>query len=115
MPLGFALAIFTLDEGEVVLAGILPDARGQGHGLRLMQAVIEAARAAGLGRLFLEHAAENAAAERLYRELGFHQIGRRLGYYGSAQPSGARHDAVVLALDLAPPEPGSARRVDEEG
>jgi ribosomal-protein-alanine N-acetyltransferase len=113
-PLGLALAVFTLEEGEVLLTGILPDARGRGHGRRLMRAVIDAARAAGVRKLFLEHAEANAAAERLYRSLGFAAVGRRASYYGS-QPAGPRHDAVVLALDLAAPEPRPGARVDEGG
>ena len=98
MPLGFVLARFTLDEGEILLTGIHPAARGQGHGRRLMEAAIAAAREAGIARLFLEYAAPNAAAAALYRGLGFAQIGRRRGYYADA--AGQRHDAITLALEL---------------
>jgi ribosomal-protein-alanine N-acetyltransferase len=98
MPLGFVLARFTLDEGEILLTGIHPTARGQGYGRRLMEAAIAASREAGIARLFLEYAAPNAAAAALYQSLGFAQIGRRRGYYADA--AGHQHDAITLALEL---------------
>ncbi len=97
-PLGFALARFTLDEGEILLTGILPAARGKGHARRLMQAVIAAAREAGVARLFLEHAAPNAAAAALYGGLGFGRIGSRRDYYRDT--GGKPYDAVTMALEL---------------
>ena len=97
-PLGFVLARFTLDEGEILLTGILPGARGKGHARRLMQAAITAAREAGVARLFLEYAAPNAAAGALYRGLGFAQIGTRRDYYRDI--AGAPCDAVTMALEL---------------
>lgn len=113
-PLGFVLARFTLDEGEILLSGVVPEARGQGHGRRLMLAAIAAARAAGVRKLFLEHAAPNEAAARLYGALGFTQIGRRPHYYGPESRKGLRHDALTLMLDLAAAEPVPAARIDRE-
>lgn len=124
-PIGFVLARFTLDEGEILLTGILPTARNQGHGARLMAAAIAAARAAGIAKLFLEHAELNAAAARLYQRMGFVQIGRRLQYYGGHRPSpdaplASRYDAVtrmldLSALDLSRAEPAPSARVDTGG
>lgn len=98
-PLGFALARFTMDEGEILLSGVLPTERGRGLGKRLMLAAIEAARAAGVTRLFLEHAETNEAAAALYRSLAFSRIGRRHDYYVDA--AGRQHDAITLALTLS--------------
>jgi ribosomal-protein-alanine N-acetyltransferase len=111
-PIGFVLARFTLDEGEILLTGILPAARGQGCGGRLMQAAIAAARKAGVSRLFLEHAEPNQAAGALYRSLGFAPIGRRAGYYrapggmgaGGRAAGGRAADAITLALELPRPK-----------
>ncbi len=123
LPVGFVLARFTLDEGEILLTGMLPTAREQGHGARLMQAAIAAAREAGLAKMFLEHAELNAAAARLYQRLGFTRIGRRLQYYSGGFPTGedgdhdagtrpaARYDAVTLMLDLSAAEPPPTGRV----
>jgi len=112
LPLGFVLARFTLDEGEILLTGILPKARSQGHGTRLMRAAIAAAREAGLRKLFLEHAEPNLAAARLYLGLGFAQIGRRPQYYGGQLGAGERHDAITLKLDLSAAEPLGPARVE---
>jgi ribosomal protein S18 acetylase RimI-like enzyme len=45
--------------------------------------------------MFLEVRAGNLAARRLYRGLGFRDLGVRRGYYGPGQ------DAIVMELRLA--------------
>ena len=112
LPIGFALVRFTLDEGEILLTGILPAAREQGYGARLMRTAIAAAREAGIAKLFLEHAELNIAAARLYQRLGFVQIGRRLQYYSSHPASAGRYDAATRVLDLSAKEPAAIARVD---
>ena len=44
--------------------------------------------------MFLEVRAGNVAARRLYRQLGFRDLGVRRGYYGPGQ------DAIVMELRL---------------
>jgi ribosomal protein S18 acetylase RimI-like enzyme len=44
--------------------------------------------------MFLEVRAGNLAARRLYRQLGFRDLGVRRGYYGPGQ------DAIVMELKL---------------
>jgi len=98
-PLGFLLARFILDEGEILLTGIVPAARRRGHAAHLMQVLIESARTAGLRTLFLEHAAGNEAAGALYGRFGFSRIGRRRAYY--ERRGGGREDAITLRCNLA--------------
>jgi ribosomal-protein-alanine N-acetyltransferase len=98
-PIGFMLARFALDEGEIMLTGIVPEARRRGHASRLLQVLFEAARAAGIARLFLEHAAGNEAAGALYSRFGFTRIGRRRAYY--ERRGGGREDAITLRCELA--------------
>jgi ribosomal-protein-alanine N-acetyltransferase len=98
-PVGFLLARFILDEGEILLTGIMPAAQRRGHAGRLMRILIESARTAGIGTLFLEHAAGNAAAAALYGRFGFSTIGRRRAYY--ERRGGGREDAVTLRCSLA--------------
>jgi ribosomal protein S18 acetylase RimI-like enzyme len=98
-PLGFLLARFILDEGEILLTGIVPGARRRGHAARLMHILIESARATGIRALFLEHAAGTEAAGALYGRLGFSRIGRRRAYY--ERRGGGREDAITLRCDLA--------------
>ena len=97
-PIGFLLARFTLDEGEILLTGVIPEGQRRGHGQHLLEIVIASARDARITRLFLEHAAGNAAAARLYGRFGFAEVGRRGGYYRGA--AGERADAIVRALKL---------------
>jgi ribosomal-protein-alanine N-acetyltransferase len=80
---GFALSRGALDEEELLLIAVLPDYRGRGIGAALLQRFIEAARARGRGRLFLEMR-EGNPAHSLYRRFGFEPIGRRRNYYRNA-------------------------------
>jgi [ribosomal protein S18]-alanine N-acetyltransferase len=98
VPVGFALARFTLDEGEILMMGILPETRRRGHAARLILQVMTAARNSGVARLFLEHAASNIAAGALYGRFGFKPIGRRRAYY--ERRGGGREDAVTLSCQL---------------
>jgi ribosomal protein S18 acetylase RimI-like enzyme len=50
---------------------VTADCRGHGVGRRLLEAVEAKARASGCAKLTLEVNADNAAAQRLYRRLGF--------------------------------------------
>lgn len=97
-PIGFLLARFTLDEGEILLTGIVPAAQRRGHAGRLMRVLIESARAAGVSTLFLEHATGNTAAAALYGRFGFSIIGRRRAYY--ERRGGGREDAITLRCTL---------------
>jgi ribosomal protein S18 acetylase RimI-like enzyme len=70
--------------------------RGGGIGRRLVEAVIDEAREIRARTMFLEVRAGNVAARRLYRHLGFRDLGVRRGYYGPGQ------DAIVMELRLTP-------------
>ena len=94
---GFALGRVILDEAELLTIAVHPAARRQGMGRALLASLVEAARARGAVRLFLEVAADNHAAQHLYRCAGFAEIGRRRGYYGVGSD---RTDALILAMDL---------------
>jgi ribosomal protein S18 acetylase RimI-like enzyme len=50
---------------------VTADCRGQGVGQRLLEAVEQKARASGCGKVTLEVNADNSAAQRLYRRLGY--------------------------------------------
>jgi ribosomal protein S18 acetylase RimI-like enzyme len=57
--------------GAIQNLGIMPDHRGHGLGTILMHRALEGFRRAGLKGAFLEVTAQNEAAIRLYRRLGF--------------------------------------------
>ncbi|MEL6549504.1 MAG: GNAT family N-acetyltransferase [Pseudomonadota bacterium] len=93
---GYALARTTLDEAELLLIAVLPEARRAGHGGALLAALERALVARGVKRLFLEVMEANAAAVAFYRRRGFKETGRRAGYYGR----GTGHDAQLFEKPL---------------
>jgi [ribosomal protein S18]-alanine N-acetyltransferase len=99
---GFILARAAAGEAEILILAVSPEARQQGAGTALVETA--AAHAFGMGArvMFLEVAADNLAAQALYRRLGFVEAGRRKGYYeaGRERPE----DALILRsiLPLSP-------------
>jgi ribosomal-protein-alanine N-acetyltransferase len=96
----FALARTAADEAELLTLAVAPRARRRGVGAALVEAVAGAAAAAGARRLFLEVAADNAAALALYRGAGFAPVGQRPAYY---RRGAGVVDALVFARDLNSP------------
>jgi len=92
---GFVLARRIADLLEVDLVGVDPAARRRGIAARLLGALIEAERGAGLVEARLELSAANHAAAALYAGLGFVVVGRRPRYY----PDGS--EALLLARAFA--------------
>jgi len=95
---GFAMGRAVAAEVEVLTLAVDPAARRQGVGRRLVEAILDEARARGAARAFLEVVPGNLAAVCLYKGLGFTLCGRRPGYYH--QPDGPRLDADVMERAL---------------
>lgn len=95
---GFIIGQIAADEAEILSIGVAPEWQRRGIARQMVEGLIRAARRAEVRRLFLEVAADNTAAIRLYDGLGFSASGRRKAYY--SRPGGQRIDALVLALDL---------------
>lgn len=100
---GFILIRAVADEAEILTLAVRPPARRGGLGARLVEAAVVRAAALGAERMFLEVAEDNAAARALYARAGFHEAGRRRGYY--ARADGSREDALILALNFPRPLP----------
>ena len=77
--------------------GVLPEARGAGVGRAAMEALIEHVRAMRLRKLLGEVRADNSAAIRLYRSLGFREIGVLQDHYDDGTRT---WDVVVLEVLL---------------
>ena len=97
-PSGFALARVAADEAELLTIAVDPDKRGTGQGRALLAEVLARAGARGAARIFLEVAANNHAALKLYAGAGFTACGRRRGYY---RLSTGAVDALIMARDIA--------------
>lgn len=94
---GFVLARRVLDEEELLLLGVRKDARGRGLGAHLIDRFLASAREHGVKKVFLEMRDRNPA-EKLYRDFGFEQIGRRRDYYRTL--TGQPIDALTFAKQL---------------
>jgi ribosomal-protein-alanine N-acetyltransferase len=82
------------DEVHLLNVAVHPERRGIGIGRTLVEAVLAEAQVTGAGVVFLEVRAGNVVARRLYRHLGFRDLGIRRAYYGPGQ------DAIVMELKL---------------
>lgn len=85
--------------GEAHILNLCVDAqrRGQGHGRRLLNRLIDVARWHRAERVFLEVRPSNTRAIALYHRAGFCEIGNRPNYYPARN---GREDAVVMAREL---------------
>ena len=92
-PAGFVLCRVTMDEAEILSIAVLPPWRKSGIGKQLLGASMSIAASNNACILFLEVAADNLAAQNLYQNCGFTQVGVRKGYYGDK-------DAFVLRSHL---------------
>jgi ribosomal-protein-alanine N-acetyltransferase len=94
----FLLGRIVAGEAEVLTLATDPDARRQGHARRALTAFLATCAEEGVTRIFLEVAADNAAALGLYDREGFVTTGRRRGYY--ARPGAAAVDAILMERAL---------------
>jgi len=94
LVVGYTCRWRVTDEVHLLNVAVHPEYRGLGHGRDLVAAVIAEAEAVCARAVFLEVRAGNVIARRLYRHLGFRDLGMRRGYYGPGQ------DAIVMELRL---------------
>ena len=99
-PLGFVLGRTDDARAEVLSLGVAPASRERGIARALMHAAIDRVSRRGLRELYLEVAEDNAAAQRLYRALGFAPVGRRPGYYARLETEAV--DALTLRRAIVP-------------
>ncbi|WP_051259136.1 ribosomal protein S18-alanine N-acetyltransferase [Chitinibacter tainanensis] len=106
--LGFAVAMATLDEAEILLIAIHPERQGQGLGRQLLLAVERELANEGVRQLFLEVRDSNQSARGFYQSLGWQESGRRKNYYpclpsSSDSQSSLREDAILCSKALTIP------------
>ena len=94
-----AHGIMMVRAGEAHILNICVDAgaRRRGFARRMLDNLLEVARSAKADSAFLEVRRSNTGAIALYEGAGFHEVGRRPGYYPA--PFG-REDALVMARSL---------------
>lgn len=95
---GFALIRCVLDEAELLLLAVTPEARRKGVGAALLRSVIADCATRGVASLHLEVRDGNDAIK-LYRNAGFSKVGERRDYYRG--PDGRSYSALTLRRAMA--------------
>ena len=91
---GYSCTWRVADEVHLLNVAVHPERRGFGIGRVLVEAVLAESRGASARLISLEVRAGNVVARRLYRRLGFVDVGVRRGYYAPGQ------DAIVMELRM---------------
>ena len=84
-------------EAHILNLCVRAESQGQGLGAKMLGQLIALARRHGADTLLLEVRPSNLPALRLYRGLGFNEVGTRKNYYPAED---GREDALILALAL---------------
>jgi ribosomal-protein-alanine N-acetyltransferase len=95
--IGYAVVTHGAGEAHLLNLSIAARWQRQGHGGRLLEQVMAAARAQGVTVMFLEVRLSNLPAQGLYARHGFSEIGLRRNYYPARD---GREDASVLSRSL---------------
>jgi ribosomal-protein-alanine N-acetyltransferase len=95
---GFALTRGVLDEAELLLLAVMPEARRRGVGAALLRAVMADCATRKISRIHLEVRAGNDAIK-LYTSSVFSKIGERRDYYRGVD--GRTYSALTLHRKIA--------------
>lgn len=98
---GYGVLSSGAGEAHILNLCVAPECQGAGYGRRIMRRLIDLARWHGAERVFLEVRPSNKPALSLYESGGFNEVGRRPRYYPAKN---GREDAIVMALELLPPD-----------
>ena len=95
---GYILSQDILDEVHIMQVAVAPAYRRQGIAKALSHYLMREKQ--GYQCILLEVRASNLAAQRLYTQLGFTEIGRRKAYYIPQTKGMAREDAIVMRREM---------------
>lgn len=95
---GFILARTAADEAEILTIAVDPNRQGRGYGRVLVEEAMRRLFRDHVSALFLEVDESNQPALRLYRSLGFEEVGRRPGYY--REKDVPARSALVMRVQL---------------
>jgi ribosomal protein S18 acetylase RimI-like enzyme len=84
-PAAFAIMDFGDERAHLVLLAVQPAMRRRGIGRRLVDWLVESAVTAGMASVHLELRADNEAARRFYRTLGFSETVLMPKYYNGRE------------------------------
>lgn len=95
---GYGISTIGAGESHVLNLCVAPNWQGRGYGRVILQKLIDEATRFKADSLFLEVRPSNPNAIKLYRSVGFNEIGMRKDYYPSR--NNGREDALVMARVL---------------
>jgi ribosomal-protein-alanine N-acetyltransferase len=95
MIVGFAVAGILPPQAELETIALPEKEQRRGIGSKLLAAMVEELRTAGVREFILEVRASNQRALGFYRSLGWSETGRRPRYYADPE-----EDAVLMSLEL---------------
>jgi ribosomal-protein-alanine N-acetyltransferase len=107
--LGYVVAWFVADEGQIANLVVRADARRRGIGAWLLDETLRQARARGAHSVHLDVRDSNVAARALYASRGFISVGRRRGYYRAPD-----EDAILLRVLLGPELDDAMKEADRQ-
>ena len=86
------------DDAHVATIASHPEWRRRGIAKWLLLNMLAQARRQGARNATLEVRVSNRAAQKLYTDLGFQEVGQRKAYYPPIRPSESAEDALLLTL-----------------
>ncbi len=96
--IGYCIVSIAAGEAHIMNVCVDPAIQGVGAGRKMLEHMVELARPKA-EKIFLEVRPSNQRAIKLYKSLGFNEIGIRKDYYPAVN---GREDALMLALELVP-------------
>ena len=93
--IGYAIARYAADSGEILNLAVAPEHRREGVAAHLIDALLEGLRSRDIREVYLEVRESNGPARALYKDKGFTVAGMRRACY--RYPT---EDALVLRLQL---------------
>jgi ribosomal-protein-alanine N-acetyltransferase len=95
--IGYYIALFALDECELLNITITSELQKKGFGELMLKDLFSECREVNIVNIFLEVRKSNLLAIRLYKKNGFNEIGIRNNYY---QNKDGKEDAILMGLAI---------------
>ncbi len=92
---GYFLALIVLDEAQVATIAVKEEFRNIGCGKKVLEASIFEAFIRGLSDMYLEVRESNEYAIKLYKNMGFETLGKRMDFY--EKPT---ENAITMKFDV---------------
>ena len=95
--IGYYIALFALDECELLNITVKSNLQKKGFGQLLIEDLLNECRKKNIVNIFLEVRRSNSLAIRLYENNGFNEVGVRNNYY---QNRDGKEDAILMGLTI---------------